>query len=74
VEVGSGVAELANRVYQVRKYHAWYRHITLSMLAAAFLVVTACTEHLRREKGEPPPTTNSYHPYPATKSDDSGPS
>jgi SRSO17 transposase len=59
--------------YQVRKYHAWYRHITLSMLAAAFLVVTARTEHLRREKGEPPPTTNSYHPYPATKSDDSGP-
>lgn len=25
--------------YQVRGYHAWYRHITLSMAAAAFLVV-----------------------------------
>jgi SRSO17 transposase len=23
--------------YQVRKYHAWYRYIILSMLAAAFL-------------------------------------
>jgi SRSO17 transposase len=23
--------------YQVRRYDAWYRHITLSMLAAAFL-------------------------------------
>jgi len=27
--------------YQVRKYRAWYRHITLSMLAHAFLAVTA---------------------------------
>ena len=30
--------------YQVRKYGAWYRHITLSMLAAAFLAITASTE------------------------------
>jgi SRSO17 transposase len=27
--------------YQVRRYGAWYRHITLSMLAHAFLAVTA---------------------------------
>jgi hypothetical protein len=27
--------------YQVRLYQAWYRHITLSMLAHAFLAVTA---------------------------------
>jgi SRSO17 transposase len=27
--------------YQVRKYRAWYRHVTLSMLACAFLAVTA---------------------------------
>jgi SRSO17 transposase len=27
--------------YQVRKYRAWYRHITLSMLAHAFLAVAA---------------------------------
>jgi SRSO17 transposase len=26
--------------YQVRRYHAWYRHITLAMLAHAFLTVT----------------------------------
>lgn len=26
--------------YQVRGFEAWYRHITLSMLAAAFLVIT----------------------------------
>jgi hypothetical protein len=25
--------------YQVRKYRAWYRHVTLSMLAHAFLAV-----------------------------------
>ena len=27
--------------YQVRRYRAWYRHITLSMLAHAFLAVAA---------------------------------
>ena len=35
--------------YQVRKYRAWYRHITLSMLAHAFLAVTA----------RPPPGTRT---------------
>ena len=29
--------------YQVRLYQAWYRHVTLSMLAHAFLAVTART-------------------------------
>jgi SRSO17 transposase len=59
--------------YQVRKYHAWYRHITLSMLAAAFLAVTAHAERLLQEKGAPHPITNNYSPYPAMKSGDSGP-
>ena len=27
--------------YQVRRYDAWYRHITLAMLAHAFLAVTS---------------------------------
>jgi SRSO17 transposase len=45
--------------YQVRKYHAWYRHITLSMLAAAFLATTAHTERLLDEKGAPPTPKNS---------------
>ena len=44
--------------YQVRKYHAWYRHITLSMLAAAFLTITAHTERLQEEKGATRPATN----------------
>lgn len=41
--------------YQVRRYDAWYRHITLSMLAAAFLAVTAHRERLRDQKGAPSP-------------------
>jgi SRSO17 transposase len=41
--------------YQVRRYDAWYRHITLSMLAAAFLAVTAHHERLRDQKGVPLP-------------------
>jgi SRSO17 transposase len=40
--------------YQVRRYDAWYRHITLSMLASAFLAVTAHTEQLREQKGALP--------------------
>jgi SRSO17 transposase len=39
--------------YQVRRYDAWYRHITLSMLAAAFLAITAHTEQLHDQKGAP---------------------
>jgi SRSO17 transposase len=30
--------------YQVRRYDAWYAHITLAMLAAAFLVATRASE------------------------------
>ncbi len=45
--------------YQVRKYQAWYRHITLSMLAAAFLAVTAHTERVRDEKGATKPAINT---------------
>jgi SRSO17 transposase len=30
--------------YQVRRYHGWYRHITLSMLAYAYLAVTAAID------------------------------
>jgi SRSO17 transposase len=37
--------------YQVRKYRAWYRHVTLSMLAHAFLAVAARASR----PGAPPP-------------------
>jgi SRSO17 transposase len=36
--------------YQVRRYDAWYAHITLAMLAAAFLVATRALE---AAKGDP---------------------
>ena len=58
--------------YQVRRYDAWYRHITLSMLAAAFLAVTADIERTPDEKGAPDPSTNSWSHCPATRSDASG--
>lgn len=45
--------------YQVRRYDAWYRHITLSMLAAAFLAVTAHQERQLEVKGAPPPVLNA---------------
>jgi SRSO17 transposase len=31
--------------YQVRRYTAWYRHITLAMLAHAYLTITRATTH-----------------------------
>jgi hypothetical protein len=42
--------------YQVRRYDAWYAHITLAMAAAAFLVVTRAAE---AAKGVPEPATAS---------------
>jgi hypothetical protein len=43
--------------YQVRKYRAWYRHVTLSMLACAFLAVTA-----RASRPAAPPATGGETP------------
>jgi SRSO17 transposase len=44
--------------YQVRRYDAWYRHATLSMLALAFLAVT-------RQKGHQPLWTENGGTAPA---------
>jgi SRSO17 transposase len=41
--------------YQVRDYTAWYRHITLAMLAHAYLSATRATA----EKGDPQPEPTS---------------
>jgi SRSO17 transposase len=38
--------------YQVRSFRAWYAHITLAMLAAAYLATTRADEHGREEKGD----------------------
>jgi SRSO17 transposase len=44
--------------YQVRDYTAWYRHITLAMLAHAYLSATRATA----EKGGPQPEPSSSSP------------
>lgn len=49
--------------YQVRLYHAWYRHITLAMLAHTFLAVLA-NRH-RKKKGDPQSQTQKSEPTPA---------
>ncbi len=36
----TGKGEVGLEHYQVRRYDGWYRHITLAMLAHAFLTVT----------------------------------
>jgi len=46
---GAGKNEAGLDNYQVRLYHAWYRHITLSILALAFLAVIRSTA----KKGSP---------------------
>ena len=50
---GKGHVGLDN--YQVRLYHAWYRHITLAMLAHTFLAILA--HRHRAKKGDPPHAT-----------------
>ncbi len=51
--------------YQVRQYTGWYRHITLSMLAHAFLTVTRSKKGAQNQQ----PTPSS--PSPSQKSGDS---
>jgi SRSO17 transposase len=46
----TGKGECGLDHYQVRKYDAWYRHVTLAMAAHAVLAVTRAREH-EREKG-----------------------
>ena len=51
--------------YQVRLYKAWYRHITLSMLAHAFLAVTA--RAVRPAPPGPPPASGNAGSGPGKK-------
>jgi hypothetical protein len=44
-QAGKGLTGLDE--HQVRRWTSWYRWATLAMLAAAFLTVTAATEHAR---------------------------
>jgi len=53
--------------YQVRLYQAWYRHITLSMLAHAFLAVTAHALRPASEAPGPPAASGNAAEDPAKK-------
>jgi SRSO17 transposase len=44
-QAGKGLAGLDE--HQARRWTSWYRWVTLAMLAAAFLTITAATEHAR---------------------------
>jgi SRSO17 transposase len=44
-QAGKGLCGLDQ--HQVRRWRSWYRWVTLAMLAYAFLVVAAATEHAR---------------------------
>ena len=54
--------------YEVRSHPGWYRHITLAMLAHAFLAVLAAQA---AAKGEPASKTTNTHPPPWARSDGS---
>jgi SRSO17 transposase len=49
----SAKGEVGLDQYQVRRYDAWYRHITLAMLAHAFLTITRAAAQAATEKGGP---------------------
>lgn len=51
-QAGKGQVGLDN--YQVRLYHAWYRHMTMAMLAQAFLAVIAHSQHTKKGAPQPP--------------------
>jgi SRSO17 transposase len=53
--------------YQVRRYRAWYRHITLSMLAHAFLSVAARSARPAPAPQEPAPPCGNGSSGPAKK-------
>ena len=53
--------------YQVRKYRAWYRHVTLAMLAHAFLAVTARASRPGAQPPGPVPASGNDEGAPAKK-------
>ncbi len=62
-EVGKGEVGLAD--YEVRSWHGWYRHVTLALLAQAFLTVMRVQSQGEPEKkrlsrlASPVPTTST---------------
>lgn len=56
----SGKNEVGLDHYQVRLYRAWYRHITLAMLAHAWLAVTAARSRSDSPTGTPATSAIGY--------------
>jgi SRSO17 transposase len=56
----AGKDQLGLDAYQVRKWDPWHRHVTISMLAHAFLAVTRAG--LGKDPAPGPPTTNPPPP------------
>jgi SRSO17 transposase len=50
--------------YEVRSYAGWYRHVTLVLLAYAFLVGICVQEHFPAHQPEPPPASPGPCPPP----------
>ena len=69
---GASKNEVGLDQYQVRKYEAWHRHITLAMLAHSFLAVTASKAKKRGPKPvrDPKPATPPHRPAPTSQSTD----
>lgn len=63
-QTGKGQVGLDN--YQVRLYHAWYRHMSLAMLAQTFLAVTAHQHHNKKGALQPARPARTRPPSPAT--------
>ena len=62
IQTGKGDVGLDN--YQVRLYHAWYRHITLTMIAQSFLAVLAHRHHAKKGDSHPRAATPHRPPPP----------
>jgi len=62
-QTGKGQIGLDN--YQVRLYHAWYRHMSLAMLAQTFLAVTAHQHHTKKGAPQPARPARTSPPLPA---------
>jgi SRSO17 transposase len=56
----AGKDQLGLDAYQVRKWDPWHRHVTISMLAHAFLAITRA--NLGKDPTPAPPTTNPAPP------------
>jgi len=64
-EVGKGEVGLAD--YEVRSWHGWYRHVTLALVAQAFLTVMRVQSQGEQEKKRlrrlPSPPTSSLSQF-----------